>query len=192
MKCQWRTKYIKKIDNILAEYKITEIKQINRIFIFADGDLKNRIEKIESILDISFNQADFEFLVEDDLRKESPSISIGGSFEVGLDYFIFPDNESKGRLEDIILEAIELCQYDLLDIANNYIEQIEDSYKDSWGETNSKREKAKIGIIGNILLPGAANTTLIGSNKVSWLELDKRNIIQSLNKVYSFLEEKLI
>lgn len=181
-----------KIEYILGEYTIEEIKQINRILIFADGDLKNRVEKIESILDIDFSQKEFEFLNREDLLLENPRIDILHKFEIALDYFIFPDNQSKGRLEDIILESIKLSESDLLDITTYYMNEISPSYKRKWSSSNSKEEKSKIGIIGNILIPGAGNTALIHSDKINWLSLSQKDKICSLDRVYSFLDEKLV
>lgn len=183
---------LNKIENILGEYTIEEIKQINKILIFADGDLKNRVEKIESILDIDFLQKEFEFLKREDLYLENPRVDICGKFDIALDYFIFPDNESPGRLEDIILEAIKFNERDLLDITNSYLDEICPSYKINWNSANSKEEKSKIGIIGNILVPGAGNTALIHSDKINWLSLSQKDKIVPLGKIYDFLEQKLV
>lgn len=183
---------LNKIEYILGEATIEEIKQINRILIFADGDLKNRVEKIGSILDIDFLQKEFEFLKREDLSLENPRVDVFGKFQVALDYFIFPDNESKGRLEDIILESIKFNESDLLHSTKCYINGISPSYKSNWSSSNSKEEKATIGIIGNMLMPGVGNTVLIQSDKINWLSLNEKDKINSLSKVYSFLDEKLV
>lgn len=183
---------LNKIDNILSEYTIDEIKQIDRILIFADGDLKNRTEKIEGILDIDFLQKGFEFLKREDLSLDNPIVNIKDKFKIPLDYFIFPDNESKGRLEDVILDSIKMSDRDLLELTKDYIAEISPSYKVTWNSLNSKEEKAEIGIIGNIFIPGAGNTALICSDKINWLSLNQKKHINSLDKVYSFLDEKLV
>ncbi len=109
-----------------------------------------------------------------------------------MDYFIFPDNNSKGRLEDIILEAIGLSENDLLTSAGKFISEVSQNYRSSWSNSNSKEQKAKIGIVGNILMPGAGNTTLLYSNNIEWISVKHKNSISSLEKLYSFLDEKFV
>ncbi|CEQ14293.1 Uncharacterised protein [[Clostridium] sordellii] len=185
------THILNKLDDILSEFDITEIKQVNKILIFADGDLKNRNEKINSILDIDFVKKDFEFLDKKDLSKENPCINIKNRFNIPVDYFIFPDNNLKGRLEDVILELINLNDKDLLNDVTKFIENLDSEYKVEWSQDNSKEEKSKIGIIGNVLIPGCSNVTLLHNKEIKWISEENRIKVKSLDQLYLFLNKNL-
>jgi hypothetical protein len=182
---------LNKLDQLLSEIELNKIKDINHIVIFADGDLKNRAEKIESILNVDFDDKEYEFLDKNDLDAINPKVNINNMFEIKLDYYIFPDNMSAGRLENIIIEAIRITDESLLINAEKYIYGVDMGYKVSWDKTNSQEEKAKIGIVGNILCPGAANSAVLYSKDVTWISEETRGKIPEIEGVYGFLRRVL-
>ncbi|MBU3176414.1 hypothetical protein KPL47_08510 [Clostridium estertheticum] len=178
-----------KLDVIMNELELDEIRLIKHIVIFADGDLKNRIEKIDSILNVDFENKEYEFFNKENLNNQRAKLNIYNKFEIGLDYYIFPDNNSAGRLEDIIIDGIKNNDMNLLNSAEKFISEVEQEYKSSWNAGNSKEEKAMIGIVGNILVPGAGNTSLLYNKNVKWISEEVKDKVPYVKKIHEFLSE---
>lgn len=185
------TNLFSKLDMVFNRLEIDEISEISRIVIFADGDTKDREEKLNSILSIDFEDKGFEFIVKDDVSYPNPHINFFGKFKINLDYFIFPNNDSAGRLENVVIDAINESDGQLLDEVKAYVENIDEKYKTSWNVGNSKKEKALIGVAGNAIIPGSSNTTVLYSDDVDWISISTISKVDSLKKVNDYLLEVL-
>jgi len=73
--------------------------------------------------------------------------------------FVFPNNQDKGTLENILLEGGNIAYPDFLIPARKYLESIPSSYKEKWNK--SKESKALFGVMANVLKPGSANQVTI-------------------------------
>lgn len=176
------TNILQKLDDALSGDLDTTIL-ISNILIIADGDLNNKDEKKSKIIDIDFEEKDFEFLSKDHLENEEAFVDIRGH-SITIELFVLPNNSDKGRLEDVILEGIENKNPDLLELTEEMLGKIDAKYKSNWDDRNSKFEKAKIGIVGNILIPSASNTTLISSNRIKWISTDSIQTNRSVKALY--------
>ena len=72
----------------------------------------------------------------------------------------------------------------ILNITEEMLGKIDAKYKSNWDDRNSKFEKAKIGIVGNILIPSASNTTLISNNRIKWISTDSIQTNKSVKALY--------
>ncbi len=178
------TNILTKIDDVLSA-KLEILEKINHIIIFADGDLLNKEQKISNILTVKYN--DFEFIKEQNILKSNPFIDINEG-EIPISFYIFPNNESSGRLEDIILSGIKITDLELHDLAVNMLDKVNLSYKEKWNQ-NSKYEKALIGIVGNVLLPSYSSSVSISSKKTNWISHETKEKVKEIDSVYNFLNE---
>lgn len=166
------------------------IKSIDKILVFADGDTKNREEKLKEVLDVDYENLEFEFIKKESIIDSISCININSKC-IPIDFFIFPDNENSGRLEDVLIDCIKKTDNELLENAESFLKNADNKYSKNWNEGNSKKEKALIGIVGNAILPGSSNTTVISSKRTKWISEDSKSSIASVNKVYSFIKDKL-
>lgn len=79
----------------------------------------------------------------------------------------------------------------MLKIAEDFVSKIDLKYRKKWNPTNSKLEKAKIGIVGNILLPSSSNTTSISNKEVNWISIHTKDKVKEINHLYNFLKSKI-
>lgn len=180
-----------KLDMMLNGLEMAEISGIDKIVIFADGDTKDREAKLNSIFSMDFERNGFEFVKKDDVSYPNPHINVLGKFKINLDYFIFPNNESSGRLENVVIDAISKADVNLLNEAKRYVEKIDKKYKNSWNEDNSKMEKALIGVAGNAIIQGCSNTTVLYSDDVDWISATSISKVDSLKKLNDYLSDIL-
>lgn len=178
---------LRKIDDELSK-TIDIIDLITHIIVFADGDLLNKSEKIKSIQNVDYEDMEFEFIKKNDIEATKPCIYVNSKC-IPLDYYIFPNNLDIGRLEDVILEGIKITNSDLLELTESFIKDIDENHKSKWDKKNSKYEKALIGIIGNVLLPGSSNTTVICNKNNNWISNDTKDIVGPIKILLNFLSE---
>jgi hypothetical protein len=94
--------------------------------------------------------------------------------------FVFPNNESQGTLENILLECANVVYPTLLMAANEYVSGVSEEFSNNWGI--SDKNKIVVGCIANVLKPGKANQVSLQDNKwISGPTLDLPAIIE-LNK----------
>ena len=98
-------------------------------------------------------------------------------------YYFFPDNYSQGTLENFLLEGAKIVYSDLLDNVNEYLERVDDKYKESW--SRSSENKVQIGCIANIFQPGSANQISIRYD--DWISEESIMYSHVIKKFYDFI-----
>lgn len=176
------TNILQKLDDALSR-DLDTTRLISNILIIADGDLNNRDEKKANIVNVDFEEKDFEFLRKTHLEREEAFVDIHG-LNIAIELFVLPNNSDKGRLEDVIIEGIQSKNPDLLELTDEMLEKVDSKYKSNWDDRNSKFEKAKIGIVGNVLIPSASNTTLISNDNINWISADSIKTNASVKALY--------
>lgn len=159
------------LDDLIDRWKIEDLYQLEKIVIYADGDLNDKNQKINKLK--SHVNENLNYITQDSFQESKVKIE---NYDLDIEIFIFPNNSSKGRIEDILLESLKVTYPDLLEKANLYLESVSDKYRNKWNEGNSKREKALIGCIGNVINSGASNTALISSNEFQWIDVESKYI----------------
>lgn len=147
--------------------------QISGIMLICDADNLNADEKRNNMLASRKQTEDFsldERSMEIDVRvKKSP-----------LYTFVFPDNNSKGNLENLLLQTAEVEYPELLSLATEYVEKASAFCPDLKKEPKAK--KAKVGCIANAMKPGKANQVSIGDdNWVSYRTIEECSMLKMLN-----------
>lgn len=181
---------LKKIDDELSR-PMNIIENINHIVVFADGDLLNKDDKIRSILDLDYEDLEFEFVNKKDLIGVQPCVNVQNK-RIPADFFILPNNNDIGRLENVILEGISVVNPELLLLAKEFIDKVDVSYKVKWNVDNSKYEKAVIGVVGNALIPSASNTTSICDKRTKWISEESKLLVEPVQLVYDFLNDIIV
>ena len=102
---------------------------------------------------------------------------------INMYYYFFPDNYSQGTLENFLLEGAKIVYSDLLDNVNEYLERVDDKYKESW--SRSSENKVKIGCIANIFQPGSANQISIRYD--DWISEESIMYSPVIKKFYDFI-----
>lgn len=135
------------------------VEELAGLAVFFDADEENPKDKFEKMHQEIVSSIDEELypFIEGLHFNEIKSHPIKSSF------FIFPNNEEKGTLEDILLEGGKIVYGDILGHAEHYLENIPPQYKEKWSE--AKYAKSLFGVTANILQPGSANQVSIQRNE---------------------------
>ena len=158
--------------------KLMDIKdalQLSGIFLLCDADAKTAEEKREGMLNENIESQECQ------LEKDSMQVIVYGKHKVPLFSFIFPDNEKKGNLENLLLDAASVVYPELWELAECYVQKAAELPM-----CNLKREqdrnKAKVGCITNAMKPGKANQVSIADNDcVSKVTLEKCEALRKLS-----------
>ena len=168
---------IRDIDLYLSNMTKSELKQINGVCAIFDADQKSAKEAFDE----KFRKYNKDMVIK---KKDflSGSCRIRGEI-INMYYYFFPDNYSQGTLENFLLEGAKIVYSDLLDNVNEYLEKVDDKYKESWGR--SSENKVKIGCIANIFQPGSANQISIRYD--DWISEESIMYSPVIKKFYDFI-----
>ncbi|MBL0388076.1 hypothetical protein JJB07_15765 [Tumebacillus sp. ITR2] len=100
--------------------------------------------------------------------------------------YVLPDNEQTGTLETVLLECAAGSYPDIHDKAVEYVDHFAPNYGQDW--TGSKRDKAVIGCINNLLRPGTSNAVSIARDQ--WFCTNTMTL-SSASKLQYFLQQLL-
>ena len=103
---------------------------------------------------------------------------------IPLYMFLFPNNREQGTLETVLLLGADAKYPDLLREATKYIDFAKVSYPDRL--TQSAPQKATVGVISNVLRPGAANHISIRHDE--WFTEESIRTIPYHTDLSSFLD----
>ena len=178
------TKLISELDLTMSSLTRKELKQIEGILVFCDADETTQQEKFTRFIkmikegkDLSFNESCFE-----------NKIGMFNGVNIKADIYMFPNNESKGTLEDLLLQGANVVYPDLMIAANEYVTKVDSKYKNRWSVSSEK--KVLMGCMTNVLKPGKANQVSISDDKwVSESTVDKSEYIK---KLYDFINEFIL
>ncbi len=168
---------IRDIDLYLSNMTKSELKQINGVCAIFDADQKSAKEAFDE----KFRKYNKDMVIK---KKDflSGSCRIRGEI-INMYYYFFPDNYSQGTLENFLLEGAKIVYSDLLDNVNEYLERVDDKYKESW--SRSSENKVKIGCIANIFQPGSANQISIRYD--DWISEESIMYSPVIKKFYDFI-----
>lgn len=102
--------------------------------------------------------------------------------------FILPNNEEQGTLETLLVEGAQTSYPKIHQGATSYLNKLPSEYTDSWNA--SKKGKALVGIIGNVILPGRSNQVVIKDRK-SMLITEHTIERTSQRHLYKFITQLL-
>lgn len=160
----------------LTNLKIKDLKQIDGIALFCDADSKRAKDKRKDLIDLVNSKDDIFFNSTEKLVQIK-------NLNIKMDTYIFPDNKQQGTLEDLLLNCAEIEYTDLLSLSNDYIDEIESTYKAKWSGSDDK--KVLIGWITNVLKPGKSNQVSINDN--NWISERTISTLDSLKHLAEFI-----
>lgn len=170
-------KIIKSIDLYLSNMNKVELKQIDGVCAIFDADQKLAKDSFNERFtknnkDMIINKKDF-LCGECNIRGEV----------IKLYYYFFPDNYSQGTLENLLLEGAKVVYSDLLDSVDQYLNSIDEKYKENW--SISSENKVKVGCIANVFRPGSANQISIRFD--DWISEESITYSPVVKKFYEFI-----
>lgn len=170
---------IEKIVNTLAEsLSLIDRSKLLSIGLILDADDKqtpaqrfqNIIQELSQKKDLNF--INFQSLQLGQVSNNNPKFGI----------FIIPDNQNQGTLETILIECASVNYPDLLNLANDYIDNFDQTKLTKSDLKDLKKpagkNKAVVSIISSVLKPGKAIQVSIQDNR--WIDqntLQLQNII---------------
>ena len=170
-------KIIKSIDLYLSNMTKPELSTINGICAIFDADQKLATDSFNEKFtnkskDMVIGKSDFLY----------GKCKIRGEV-INIYYYFFPDNYSKGTLENFLLEGAKVVYSDILDNVNKYLENVDEKYKENW--SISSENKVKVGCIANVFRPGSANQISIRLD--DWISEESILYSPVIKKFYDFV-----
>lgn len=166
------------IDNILATYNMSELSDLNGIFVLCDADNMTANTKLEKLIKA------VELDSESNISVTNDKI-IFKDIEIELLTYVFPNNNDSGNLETLLTELAKIKYNDLLEGSRNYIDTVYNNYIKQIG---NHKDKSIIGCICNVLRPAASNNISIKND--SWIckdTIESESLCHLYKKVYDFL-----
>lgn len=173
-------KIFNEIDNILSTYNISELSDLNGIFILCDADNLDASAKMEKLIKAAELDSDINIRINIIDNK-----IFFNDVEIKLLTYVFPNNKDSGNLETLLLELAQIKYNDLLEGSLHYIESVSHNYKKQIG---NHKDKAIIGCICNVLRPAASNNISLKNDNWVCQETKSANNLQDLYaKIVEFL-----
>lgn len=170
-------KIISVLQQMLDTMTYEEEDQLDAIMLLCDADNKTADEKRRKMLE--------DYVIKDDFIFETYNNNLFLNVavkKIPTFIYVLPNNEEKGNLENLLLEAAEEVYPELLALADEYIKQASE-YQEILKRTQYEK-KAKIGCIVNTMKPGKANqVSILDDEWVSEETLHACNMLKKLNEV---------
>ena len=175
-------------DSLISALFQLDVTLLESISLFMDADRKTADDKIR----------DFSYKLIGDPMLEQVAQSIK-SWRDGITinnltfrFYVFPNNESSGELEDLLLDGGELVYDELLRDSSQYIEKVKNSrypyVKDKYFG-KAKEKKMLFGVTANIFRAGKANQVSIQDN--DWICSETIETVEAQRRLNEFLKETL-
>lgn len=179
---------LKSIDSSLKKLELQEMEKLNKIVVICDGDLDKRKEKIIKVTnkDATENKKIKRFSMEE-IQNQILKVADVDDFEIPFEFFVLPNNKDTGRLEDILLESINIVDKEVLKQVEIFLEKIPSRYTQDWSSENSAYEKTKIACVGSILNPGAASGVHIKDS--NWISEITINECTHLKSIFNYIKD---
>lgn len=155
--------------------------------IFCDADDHEPVHRCQGLQEKLREVTGYQVL--DHFQKvEHPGDVLDASTRVGI--YVFPDNENKGNLENVLLDCAAVSYPDSLSAARDYIGLAQQEYERTVGKSlgEAKKLKATIGCISNLYQPGASNQVSI--QKDNWICTETMEI-PAISKLNTFISQLL-
>lgn len=181
---------LRELDLNLKKLKFKEMQKLTKIIVFCDGDLDNREEKINKITDKKFkNIKNIKMFDVSYIKHGGLKITDIDDFIIPFEVFVFPNNKDLGRLENVLLESIDVVDNELLKSVEIFLNNVPYKYKEKWSIKNSKSDKAKISCLGSVLHPGVGNSFHIKES--DWISKKTINKCEYLSYIYNYIKHEL-
>ena len=159
---------------ILKLMDIKAVLSLDGIMLICDADTQTADEKRVEMFESEW--AEEEYVID----KNQLMLTVYGKKNIPISTFIFPDNENVGNLEDLLLDTASIAYPNLLELAENYINEA--SKVQQTLKREQDKNKAKVGCIANVMKPGKANQVSIADNDwVSGKTLESSKMLGRLN-----------
>lgn len=194
------TEIMPALSQLMDIMQVREKDQLDGIMLICDADRKKADEKRKQLLNDYREKPDFKIIWEkgavsgktasggcgitEDL--ENPTLDIGIK-QVPLYTFLFPDNETEGNLENLLLETAQAVYPELLKLAEDYIVQAAEYQKKLKREAYAK--KAVVGCIANVMKPGKANQVSIADD--GWISEETLEVCRMLGRLNRELKKMI-
>lgn len=176
------TEIIPILQQIMDTMLVSEKDQLDGIMLVCDADQKKAAEKWQKLLDFYQEKSDFKII------QEKGCISLDVEIKkIPLYTFVFPDNDSEGNLENLLLETAEISYPDLLALAKEFVVKATEFQKKLRKESSAK--KAIIGCIANVMKPGKANQVSIADD--DWICEKTLETCRMLGRLNSELQKMI-
>lgn len=171
------------LQQLLQVMEIKDVVQINGILLVCDADDSTAEEKRRRLLSSGKKTENFA------LNEETMLLDVGvAGITIPVYTFIFPDNNHKGNLENLLLETAEVAYPELSVLAGEYVDKAS-QYQDIL-KKNQYAQKAKVGCIANAMKPGKANQVSIADNEwISEKTAEQCRMLSGLNEAIKNLIE---
>lgn len=165
------------------EYSLV-IEELRSLILFMDADDLTASEKVRRM------QSKWTDTLFQDYMDAAcfPEILNTGITQKGI--FVFPDNEQKGTIEDVLLAGGAHTYPSLSNEAEQYIARVAVDKPPRVKQKNfeaSQRQKMKFGVMANVFRPGKANQVSIADN--DWVSNQTIEEINSHQAIHTYLEQ---
>lgn len=174
------TEIMSVLQQTLHLMEVRELDQVSGIMLVCDADNLNADDKRNKLLASREEKEDFM------LNEETMELDVGIK-KIPLYTFVFPDNNGKGNLENLLLQTAEVEYPELLRFATEYIDKASGINRDLKKEQKAK--KAKVGCIANAMKPGKANQVSIADD--NWVSQRTMNECYMLKMLDETLKEMI-
>lgn len=163
------------LQQIMDTMLVSEKDQLDGIMLICDADQKTALQKRQKMLDSYQEKSDFKIIQE----KDSVRLDVGIRV-MPLYTFLFPDNNGRGNLENLLLETAEVAYPGLLGLAKDYVAGASEFQQKLRKDSCAK--KAVVGCIANAMKPGKANQVSIADDEwISEKTLKTCRMLAALN-----------
>ncbi len=171
-----------KMADSLSLLRASVLQMLCGIAIITDMDNLDREARLKALLnelESKMEDAQINKLSENEVKITNDT----GTFP--LYFFFFPDNSSKGTLENLLIDGAQIIYPDLLTGAQHYI----DNAKERYPLHNFDDLKATVGAVANVLKPGRANQVSIHDN--DWFTKESLERLENHKRFATFLDSML-
>lgn len=141
------TNLLNRLDLSLEKFELEDYENITKVIVFCDADTKNRETKLNDIIEGSFTIDNELIFKKENLLEGNILLKDFEIINIPIDFYVLPDNENTGRLEEILLEIIEKEDKQLLEKVDEFLHSIPNKYKSKWEGENSKLDKTRISCV---------------------------------------------
>lgn len=164
---------------LLQTLKLMDIRAVlslDGIMLVCDADEQDAETKRKRMLAYEWDETNYIF------NSEEMCLTFYGKRAVEVYTYIFPDNEHRGNLENLLLDAASIVYPQLLELADDYVSKAAGVQMTLNREQD--KNKAKIGCITNVMKPGKANQVSIADDDwVSNETVQESQMLSQLNHV---------
>jgi len=174
--------------NGMINIRMEDIEYASGVGVILDADnidIKSRVRSIEKEVNKLGldNDGDLSICIQDStiaIRSKKLRFSI----------YVMPNNKDKGTLEDVLIDGAVYNYKDLLEAAERYMSDLPEKYYNELGDRAlSKRKKALVGFVSNVLKPGKANQASI--RDCDWFTSDSIQGVENHRLLHMYLNEQI-